>query len=366
MNRASNSLWALNVARIFGIPIRIHLTFFLFLAWIAMDSAHGGENPVWMILFVISIFACVLLHELGHALVASKFRIRTRDIVLYPFGGVAAMMGDARPRAEFFIAIAGPAVNLFLAAAIGVLVEISMEGPLHTFSGFMTRVFWTNVLLAIFNLLPAYPMDGGRVLRAALAVAGVRNATGIATRLSQFICVLLGAWALLTGHLIMLVLSLLIFFFASQERVRDRTRSAAVGLTIGEAMLPLSAIETLPHGLTVSAALPIAVRSLQPIFPVVHNEKLLGVISRQAILELAATEPGDSYLAEHIDREFASFPPDTKVAAALDAIVPAREDAFAVMQDGKLVGLLLKEKLLEYLLVREMRERVKQWRHDEE
>lgn len=211
------------ILKISGIPIRIHWTFFLFLIWIIFSSENGISDGFSEALFIISIFVCVLLHELGHALTARRFGIGTQDITLYPIGGVALLNREAEPRQEFFIAIAGPLVNVAIAFLVYPLLstvngEYSLlyvsEAPLS----FYDRLFIVNIVLVIFNMIPAYPMDGGRVVRALLGLFLPHDqATTISARLGQICSLGLGALGLYTGNFILMIISMFIFSMASRE-----------------------------------------------------------------------------------------------------------------------------------------------------
>ena len=171
--------WSWRLGTIAGIPIRVHATFALLLLWVASSHVlrgHGMQEVAGGLLLILSIFACVVLHELSHAVTAKRFEIRTRDITLLPIGGVARLERmPEKPSQELLVALAGPVMSLAIAGVLfGVLALFG--GPkglqdLQLVGGpFLTKLMWINVTLALFNLLPAFPMDGGRVLRAAIAL----------------------------------------------------------------------------------------------------------------------------------------------------------------------------------------------------
>ncbi len=198
---------ALRIATIAGIPIRLHFTFLLFLLWIGLagPSRAGGLS----VLYVLAIFGCVVLHELGHSLVAVRYGIPVADITLYPIGGVARIEKRPTARQELWIAVAGPAVNVVIALALWGTLGFEAAGPLvqnltHPGPGlrpFAERVMLANVWLVAFNLIPAFPMDGGRVLRAILALyLPPARATGIAAGIGQSIAIAAGIWAVFSGQ----------------------------------------------------------------------------------------------------------------------------------------------------------------------
>jgi Zn-dependent protease len=197
--------WSWRIARVAGIDLYVHATFVLLLAWVAFQEwVHGLGAIAGAMIYIMALFAIVVLHELGHALTARRYGIHTRDIILLPIGGLARLERMPRnPRQELLVALAGPAVNVALAILLYVIVRIT--GPLPSFDllydfdiitsirSFLYQLVFVNVVLALFNLLPAFPMDGGRVLRALLAMR-MRNyakATSIAARIGRVMAVLL-------------------------------------------------------------------------------------------------------------------------------------------------------------------------------
>lgn len=306
-------------------------------------------------LFVIVIFACVLLHELGHALVGKRLGVLTKDITLYPFGGVASITSQPAPKAELLIAISGPLVNVVIALAMYpwiTLPDVSPPEPLTL--TFAARVFMTNVALAVFNLLPALPMDGGRVLRAALALLNVKRATAIAARVSQFLCIGLGLAALYIGNPILFVIAFIIFFAAMQERVRAESKVIAVAFTAGEAMIPRERLHSISHGTTISKALRLALTSLQPLYPVLNADELLGVVFREDILEHAATRP-DEYVGEIMTRAMPNIDVNASLADAFSQIEQTGNTILIVTKEGHYVGLLVYDRLADFLLLHEIR-----------
>ncbi|MBL8906833.1 MAG: site-2 protease family protein, partial [Rhizobiales bacterium] len=218
--------WSFPLGRIAGTEVRIHITFFLLLAWFGIVAgAQGGRAAAAeSILFILAVFACVLAHEFGHVLMARHYGIQTRDITLLPIGGVANIekMPD-RPGQELLIAVAGPAVNvaivLILVAVLGVRIGGgSIDTPAGWEAlGFLQRLAIVNAMLVLFNLLPAFPMDGGRVLRALLSMRlGRMKATRLATRIGQASAFGLGFLGLF-GNPLLIVIAVFVFLAASQE-----------------------------------------------------------------------------------------------------------------------------------------------------
>lgn len=233
--------WALRLGRIAGIEVRIHLTFFLLLLWLAVSDYRedGLREALHWTAFTCLVFFCVLLHEFGHALAARYYGIRTPDITLYPFGGVARVERmPEEPRQEIVIAIAGPAVNVLIAAVLwlGITVSGQPQAGMERFeSSIFVQLLTANVMLLLFNLIPAFPMDGGRVLRASLAIwLGHSRATQIAARVGQALAIGLGyvgifgsRWLGLPANEMLIIVAIVVFTLAMREARMARQRSAA-------------------------------------------------------------------------------------------------------------------------------------------
>jgi Zn-dependent protease len=234
--------WSWHLGRILGIPTRIHASFALVLLWIGVStwtSAQSGLAVMLGLAFALAIFACVLLHEFGHALVARRFGIGTRRITLLPIGGVAELERSPEdPRAELWIALAGPAVNFAIAA---VLSLVGFTTGAFASAGLAKLVFtalvWANLLLGLFNLIPAFPMDGGRVFRAwAQRRHGRLRATRMAAKLGRGLAVGFGIWALVAGNLVLGLIAVFVWFAAGRELAMveamaayERERAAQAG-----------------------------------------------------------------------------------------------------------------------------------------
>ncbi|WP_146157286.1 site-2 protease family protein [Enhygromyxa salina] len=224
--------WSWHLGRILGIPTRIHASFALVLVWIGISTWSAAHSSVAVALglgFALAVFACVLLHEFGHALVARRFGIETRRITLLPIGGVAELEREpSDPRAELWIAVAGPAVNLGIAATlalVGFALGSFASGGLLALV--LSGLVWANLMLGLFNLVPAFPMDGGRVLRAlASKRVGPVRATQIAAKLGRYLAVGFGVWGLFGGQPVLVLVAAFVWFAAGRELKRVRNRPA--------------------------------------------------------------------------------------------------------------------------------------------
>src|SRR5262245_47649352 len=280
------SRWAVQIGTVAGIPIRIHLTFVLLLVWFGMSAAASSRNVPREIAFVLALFACVLLHEMGHALVARQFGVKTSEIVLYPFGGVARLQSMPGGWAELLIAIAGPAVNLVIAAACAAgLFALHVPHPLRQAmpwenTGLVQKMLWANLTLVVFNLIPAFPMDGGRVLRAVLAIGlGQTTATRIAAFVGQLIAGVFVVAGVLNTNFLLAFIGLFVFLGASQEVAFQTSRSAVEGRTAREAMI--TRFETLAPQDTLGRAADLLLATHQHDFPVLDAwNRIAGMMPR--------------------------------------------------------------------------------------
>jgi Zn-dependent protease/CBS domain-containing protein len=290
--------WSLRLGSVSGIAIRVHFTFALLLAAFAshLGERQGARGAAFGLVVVVCLFACVVLHELGHALVAQRFGVAVREIVLLPIGGVARLLSEPkRPLHELLIALAGPLVNVVLALAAFMALRGGPLLPLSALSNealttpsahtVLVILFYGNVSLAAFNMLPALPMDGGRVLRALLSFFfGQVRATNIAAGLAQILAVALALFGLQSEPLLVFI-ALLVFMGAGQERVTARTNLLLAELSAGEVCDPHAV--TFAPGDSVGAAVDQTLRSAQSHFLVAHGTEAIGTVSRDDVIGLA-------------------------------------------------------------------------------
>lgn len=308
--------WALKVATVRGIPIRVHVSFLLILLWAGWTGIAGGRGDGWlanagfMMLFVLLLFICVVLHELGHSLVAQAFGVKVHDITLWPIGGVARLANmPHRPLHEFLITAAGPAVNLVLAIVLALLAAL-LIGPDRLLTAILTGRGLTrlitaqtaeslalllalqNLLLAVFNLIPAFPMDGGRLLRSFMAgFLPFRTATRAASYVGQVIALVLIALSFLSpGNFFLTLIGVFVFLGAWQERSQVTLTQSLAGLTVGRAMQPLGM--QLPASGTIADAIQRAAASPQSAYAVVDNGRLVGLLTRRALLRMGGKVKG--------------------------------------------------------------------------
>jgi Zn-dependent protease/CBS domain-containing protein len=351
--------WSLTIGTVAGTAIRIHVTFLLFLAWIfGVSYISGGPQTAWNgLLFMVLLFLCVLLHEFGHILTARAFGVATPDVILLPIGGVARLERiPERPSEEFLIAIAGPLVNVVIAGLL-VLVGGADLTPSHlvaiesTKASLVDRLAEVNIFLAVFNLIPAFPMDGGRVLRALLAARfGYVRATEMAAAIGQGTAFLFGFLGLF-GNPLLLFIAIFVYLAASSEAHLVAIRAISQGVPVSAAMMTQFA--TLTPDEHIDAAVDTLLRTSQGEFPVIDGAgRPLGVLVRNDLIR-ALKERG----------------PGAKVGDAMTAQIPilshrsCLEEAFRLLQEksapavaivdasDRLVGLVTSETVGEMLML---------------
>ncbi len=345
--------WSFRIARVAGIDIRVHATFFLLFAWIGYSSwseGHSRGEALDAALFTVVTFVIVVLHELGHALTAKAFGVRTRDIILFPIGGVARLerMPD-KPWQELLVAIGGPAVNVVLcAAAFFALAAQGRTGDVFTSnllrSGFLVRMVWTNAILAGFNMLPAFPMDGGRVLRALLAMHfDSAVATSLAARLGQGVAALLFVAGIAFGLPFFALIGFFVWIGAGEENRQAQYRSALSGIAVWQAMA--TEIRTLSPSDTLERAALYLTRGTQSEFPVVDGDRVVGLLTRSALVAAVSREGLGAPVSRAMSTDFAVVSPTDPLDQAFVALQSSPVHAAAVVQDGRLAGLLTAEEI---------------------
>lgn len=346
------------MGRFLGIDLHLHLTFLLMLAFIGVShwAAHGSFAAVATgVGLFLAIFACVMLHEYGHALAARSFGIGTRDITLLPIGGVARLERmPEKPMQELWITLAGPAVNVAIAIVLALWLTFSRSweplGALSATNGaFLERLLAVNVFLVLFNLLPAFPMDGGRVLRALLALRmEYVRATRFAAWVGQALAVGLGVIGFFSNPMLLLV-AIFVWFGAAQEAGSAEAKAMLGGLPVREAMV--TEFRVLSAGDSLGEASRLLLAGSQQDFPVLSEGRLVGVLSQITLFTALRERGPHTLVGEVMEREFRAFSPEELLEESVLEAAPAGP-LMPVLSDGRLVGLLTGENIRELLMIR--------------
>jgi len=350
--------WAWKIGRYAGIDVYIHATFWLLIGWIALSHILQGDplgQTLAGIAFILALFACVVLHEFGHALTARRYGIKTRDITLLPIGGVARLerMPD-QPIQELWVALAGPAVNVVIAALLFAFLTLTNAlEPLERLSiasgSFVERLLVVNVTLVLFNMLPAFPMDGGRVVRALLAMRmDYTRATQIAAALGQAMAFLFGFVGLFTNPFLIFI-ALFVWIGAAQEASMVQMKTALGGIPVHRTML--TDFRTLTPRDSLARAVELILAGSQHDFPVTEDDTLVGILTRDKLLAALSQFDRATPVAEVMQREFTTVDYGEMLDLALRKLEECACQTLAVTRHGQLVGLVTKDNIGEFLMI---------------
>jgi len=354
--------WSIPIGRYAGIPVQMHVTFVALLVWIGLSIWSSQQSVMAAFTgvgFLLALFLCVLLHEFGHALTARRFGVQTRDITLLPIGGVARLerMPD-KPRQELLVAVAGPAVNIVIALLLAltlsllgrpfspeaIVAEAGIAGP-----AFLERLLAVNIMLVVFNMLPAFPMDGGRVLRALLAMRmPYPLATARAASVGKTFAALFAIVGFFTNPFLMLI-ALFVWIGASQESAAAQMKGALDGIPVSHAMI--TDFRTLSPSDPLARAVELLLAGSQQDFPVADEGRVLGVLTRQALLTALARRTDHLRVVDAMDADVPRADPLEMLDAALQRLQQSTVRTMPVVARGELVGLLTMENVGEFVSV---------------
>jgi len=350
--------WSWKIARIAGIDVFIHSTFFLLIIWIGF-SYWVTQNSISAVLngvvFILLLFLFVLLHEFGHALAARKYGIATRDITLLPIGGLARLERMPKePKQEFWVALAGPLVNFVLAILLfgWLLLTNGLGGIVNTTvteGSLIQRLAIVNLTLLLFNLIPAFPMDGGRVLRAFLAMRmEYTQATQAAATIGQGFALLFGLIGILTNPMLLFI-AFFVWIGASQESSSVQVREAISGIPIRRAML--TQFQTLDYNQRLSDAVDAILTGYQQEFPVMKGDEMVGVLTRSALVRGLAKDGPTANIAGVMDENFITADANDMLERVSERLQNCGCHSVPVFENDRLVGLVTMDNIGEFLMI---------------
>ncbi len=353
--------WSWKIGRIAGIDVYMHATFLILLAWVGMShwlARHDLGDVLNGVGFILALFGIVVLHELGHALTARRFGIRTRDITLLPIGGVARLERMPEdPKQELIVALAGPAVNVVLAAILyAVLVPaaaLAGAREMQLVGGdFLAKLMYVNVALAVFNLIPAFPMDGGRVLRALLAMRmDYVRATQVAAHIGQGLAFVFGFIGLFTNPFLVFI-ALFVWMGAAGEAGMVQIKSALGGIPISRAMI--TDFRALSPRDTLARAVEHILAGFQQDFPVVDETgRIVGVLTRADLMKALAQRGQTAPVAEVMQARFETADPGEMAEAVFARLQECNCHSLPVVREGRLVGIVTPDNVAEFLMIQE-------------
>jgi Zn-dependent protease/predicted transcriptional regulator len=352
---------ALNIINFRGIKLSIHWTFLFVIGWVMLVNTRLGNNVeqlVWSSLFVLGIFVCVVLHEFGHAFVAARFGIKAKDIVLLPIGGIASIEKfPGNPRQEIAISLAGPIVSIAIAALLLLFLQPGdsfwqvLQG-LSIVHGhdLLYNLAMVNVGLAIFNLIPAFPLDGGRILRALLGFKfNYVRATSIATTVGRVVAGLFIAFGILLSSLILPLIGIFIIFSAGLEEYYLRLKALVKGIKLKEVLM--YDYDSLQSNNTIKEAAGVLMNNHAKYFIVMDGANPIGSIDRMEIVKSIAEMQYDETV-QHLMKENLNYLDGEKeVEAVLEKLAGNDERIYPVMENSRFTGVVNFNHIIEYLLI---------------
>ena len=356
---------SLKLGKIAGIGLFVHWTFSLLILFIVYTNYKAGQNSIqilWSVLFILCIFLTVFMHELGHALTAKKFGIKTKDITLLPIGGVAQLERlPEKPSEELMVAFAGPMVNIVLALITSLFINLpntSEEMVSQLDNGvnagnFFLNFYLVNIILAFFNLIPAFPMDGGRVLRALLSYKLERHqATKIAARIGQALAigfVLLGFYS----NPFLIFIGIFVFMGAQIESEYTESKYMLKGYKVRDVLM--KQYPTIDYNETLETAVKLMLDSQNKHFLVTENGIPMGTLNREQIIAALAKKEGETKLSSIMDRELILLQADNLLEDVFELVYKNKSTLMLVIDDNQLIGTLDTENLLEFILINEVK-----------
>ena len=351
--------WSWRLGRVGGVELRVHATFVILIAWMAIVYFRAGGTAAAAlrgVIFTLTLFASVVLHELGHARVARRFGVPTRDITLLPIGGVARLDHmPERPSQEFWVALAGPTVTFAIVVVLYATLRMlglpitPIERAIGSGGAFVAQLMWVNVSLLLFNLLPAFPMDGGRILRALLAMRMDRlRATEIASRIGRAFALLFGIVGLLYNPFLVFI-ALFVWLGAAGEAAEEQLRSSLHGVPVERVMI--RDVQTLAPGDPLDVALGHVLAGFQHDFPVIENGSVVGVLTRTKLIEGLSSAGRAAPVGEVMERGFRTAEPQEPVEQAIARLRESRLPTLPVVSDRRLRGVLTLDNVGEYVMI---------------
>ncbi len=340
--------WSWKLVTVAGIDVYVHGTFLLLIAFLAFGNLVAGQGIAVVVrstFLILAVFTTVVLHEFGHALSARRFGVRTQDITLLPIGGIARLekMPD-KPGQQLLVAFAGPAVNLAIAFAIFVLLfpgngQVGIESFRYADGSFLAQLMWINVSLAVFNLLPGYPMDGGRILRALLAMRmAPERATQTAARVGQGVAMIFGLVGLFVSPLLILI-AVFVWLGAQAEHSVSTVRVALAGLSVRHGMI--TDFKTVAPTDPLSRAVELTLAGFQQDFPVMDDRsRLVGVLTHGDVLRGLAERGATVSVQQAMRSNVETAGPSEALDGALTRIHQNGCRVLMVVDNEKVVGLL--------------------------
>jgi len=356
--------WSLFIGKFAGIKVFIHWTFLILIGWITFyhyQKGYSGLDILIVILFILVVFACVTLHEFGHALMAKRFNFKTRDITLLPIGGLARLEKmPEKPLQELLVAFAGPAVNIVISILLFTYFYLFMPhdviGNLYEAKiapeNFVMNLMAVNIVLVIFNLIPAFPMDGGRVFRALLSFTMDRvKATKIAASLGQFLAIIFVVFGLMNSHPFIILIVIFVFLGAQAESNFEQTKSTLSGFKVKDILM--KDFTVLVPNESLERPIDLLLNSQEKEFIVMDDELVVGVVTRKNLVK-GVSESGKSGLVGSImKKDIFKLEINMPLEKVLTEMQSAKAEIAPVYDNQKVCGVLDVENIMEFLMLQD-------------
>jgi Zn-dependent protease/predicted transcriptional regulator len=356
--------WSLSLGKVAGIQLSVHWTFIILIGWIFLTYYRIGNSTnqaIMGVLFILALFVCVTLHELGHALTAKRFKIITKSITLLPIGGLAQMEKlPEKPSQELSVAIAGPLVNIVISVILFLYLQAIDGFPTSeqlmtmeyiNWDNFVFNLFVANLVLAAFNLIPAFPMDGGRVLRALLATKYNREkATKIAAGIGQFLAILfvfLGIFA----NVWLVFIGIFIFLGAGAEASFESTKSILTGHTVRDVLMK-QFTRLSPHD-KLAKAVQLLLNGQEEEFVITEQNQVVGILTRKELIEGLAEYGKESAVANVMCKDYLILSPNMPLQEVYQKLMAHACAVAPVLKNGNLIGLVDLKNINELIMIKE-------------
>jgi len=353
--------WSLYLGKPWGIKLFIHWTFLILIGWVLISQLSQGstlQQALWPVGFILAVFACVTFHEYGHALAARKYNVSTQKITLLPIGGIASLEKiPDKPSEELVVAAAGPLVNVVIAILIylglilsGTPVIFPTEMNQMNISNFFPMLMLVNIILVVFNLIPAFPMDGGRMLRALLAMRMDKIiATRWASSIGQFFAILFAFWGLMAGNPFIIFIAVFIYLGAQAEYQNMASVSLLSGFKVRDITMhkftALHPYERLSH------AIQIMLDSQEERFVVLSDQQVVGTLTKRNIIEGLNNHGPDLSIQQAMNKDIQTVTEETPLEEAMNVFQQKGISLLPVMRETQFIGLLDMDNIHEFMLI---------------
>lgn len=354
----NKSPWSLRLCHLKGITVQIHISLFVLLFWLLLERPENDNASFLQPFLPLALLLCLCLQGLGCILIARLLRISISDLTLYPFGSIYALLRQTSQQKQFALAITAPTISALLAAAaLGLINPEELQSA--QISNSIVRLFLINVFLTIINLMPILPLAGGHLFKALLGILKIEAAHSLLAKMGPIFAVGIAFAASFSGDAVFIFISATAVVITLQVMLQHNAKALIKGCAVEDAMIPAKKVEVISHGTPVSQAIELILMSMQDSFPIVIDTQIIGILEKEKLLRVAAFKGSDSYISEHMDREFFTVAPTDPLERALEIFELSKINLLPVVTDSELVGAIFRAKLYEFMLVQNIKKHPK-------